>query len=157
MTDKTIMVIKRNKNEYNRHLVHFKFSFKVSRPSDFCQMWRWNYRGFTMFATYDGVLGWLLAVVLFAQIRKGPLGSVPSIACCNAWCGSTSLQQSFKGSCSLHVAGHNLRADCHGVPWLLRSTAVPMQLSYQCRHCQCNVTAVQALMLAVLALKQPAI
>ena len=25
---------------------------------------------------------------------------------------STSLQQSFKGSCSLLVSGHNLRADC---------------------------------------------
>ena len=29
-----------------------------------------------------------------------------------ALCGSTSLQQSSKGSCSLLVSGYNLRADC---------------------------------------------
>ena len=32
-----------------------------------------------------------------------------------------------------------------------------MQLPYQCRQCQCSVTTVQALMLVVVALKQPAI
>ena len=31
---------------------------------------------------------------------------------CTALYGSTSLQQSSKGSCSLLVSGHNLRADC---------------------------------------------
>ena len=51
--------------------------------------------------------------------------------------GSTSLQQSSKGSCSLLVSGYNLRADCqwhlpHNVPWFLRSTAEPMQHPHQC-------------------------
>ena len=40
------------------------------------------------------------------------------------------------------------------IRWLLRSTVVPMQLPYQCRHCQCSVTTLQGLMLAVVALKQ---
>ena len=59
------------------------------------------------------VLGWLLVVVLFAPIRGGSLGS--SFICwmlCTALYGSTSLQQSSKGSCSLLVSGHNLWADC---------------------------------------------
>ena len=63
-----------------------------------------------------GVLGWLLVVVLFAPIRRGSLGSVLSVACCTAWYGSTSLQQSSSRSCSLLVSGYNiignLRADC---------------------------------------------
>ena len=40
-----------------------------------------------------------------------------------------------------------------GVPWFFLSTAVLMQPLYQCRYCQCSVT----MMLAVVALKQPAI
>ena len=43
------------------------------------------------------------------------------------------------------------------VPWFLGLTVVPMQLPYQCTQCQCSVNTVQALMLAVLALKQLAI
>ena len=60
-----------------------------------------------------GVLGWLLVVVLFAPIRGGSLGIC--FICwmlCTALYGSTSLQQSSKGSCSLLVSGYNLRADC---------------------------------------------
>ena len=40
------------------------------------------------------------------------------------------------------------------IPWFLCSTAVLMQLSYQCRHFQCSDTTVQTLLLAVAALKQ---
>ena len=48
------------------------------------------------------------------------------------------LQQSSKGSCNLLVSGHNLWADCQLrtlVVAYIRSTAMPMQLSHQCRHC----------------------
>ena len=60
-----------------------------------------------------GVLGWLLVVVLFAPIWGGSLG-ICSVCwmLCTALYGSTSLQQSSKGSCSLLVSGYNLRADC---------------------------------------------
>ena len=68
----------------------------------------------TRFSTWDrGVLGWLLVVVLFAPIWGGSLGIC--FVCwmlCTALYGSTSLQQSSKGSCSLLVSGYNLRADC---------------------------------------------
>ena len=88
----------------------------------------------------------------FAPIWGGSLGSVWSVACCTAWYGSTSLQQSSNGSCSLHVSGNNLQADCQRVRWFLRSAAVPMQLPYQWSVTTVGPT-VQALMLAVLALK----
>ena len=42
-----------------------------------------------------------------------------------------------------------------GIAWFLCSTVVLMQLMYQYMYCQCSVTTVQALMLAVVALKQP--
>ena len=60
-----------------------------------------------------GVLEWLLVVVLFAPIWGGSLGicSVCWMLCMTLY-GSTSLQQSSKGSCSLLVSGYNLRADC---------------------------------------------
>ena len=48
----------------------------------------------------------------FCPHSGGSLGSVPSVAFCMAWYGSTSLQQSSKGSCSLLVSGHNLRVYC---------------------------------------------
>ena len=84
--------------------------------------------------------------LLFAPIWGGSLGYVWSVACCTAWYGSTSLQQSF------NVSGHNLRADCQQVRWFLRSAAVPMQLPYQWSVTTVGPT-VQALMLAVLTLK----
>ena len=62
-----------------------------------------------------GELGWLLLVlhVLFAPIREGSLWICPVCwMLCTALYGSTSLQQSSKGSCSLLVSGHNLQADC---------------------------------------------
>ena len=51
---------------------------------------------------------------------------------------------------SLYVHKGGLKPDSfhffysnHPVPWVLRSTAVLMQLPYQCRHCQCSVTTVR--------------
>ena len=59
---------------------------------------------------------------------------------------------------SLHVSGHNLRVDCQPralVPPLNSgANAAPVSV---CRHSWCSVTTVEALMLAVVALKQPAI
>ena len=75
-----------------------------------------NVRSLPDFSSYHilgvGLLGGLLVVVLFARIRGGSLGFFASVACCMAWYENTSLQQSSKGSCSLSVSGHNLRADC---------------------------------------------
>ena len=85
------------------------FSASTSREllSQFstCIGWKWLEVG--------GVLGWLLVVVLFAPIWGGSLG-ICSVCwmLCTALYGSTSLQQSSKGSCSLLVSGYNLRADC---------------------------------------------
>ena len=42
-------------------------------------------------------------------------------------------------------------------PWFHRSKVVPMQLPYHCRYCHCRVTTMQALILVVVDLKQPAI
>ena len=62
---------------------------------------------------YCGVLGWLLVVVLFTAIWGGSLGFCSVCwMLCTALYGSTSLQQSSKGSCILLVSGYNLRADC---------------------------------------------
>ena len=72
------------------------------------------------------VLGYLLVVVLFAPNWGGSLG-ICSVCwmLCMALYGSTSLQQSSKGSCSLLVSCHNLRADCqwHTLVPLLNSGA----------------------------------
>ena len=54
---------------------------------------------------------------------EGSLEICSSVACCTTWYGSTSLQQLHKGSCSLHVSSHNLRADCQ------RRTLVPPLIS----------------------------
>ena len=76
-----------------------------------------------------------------------------SIITCLHRYGSTSLQQSFKGSCSLHESGHNLRADCQWrtlvPPFANGANAAPVSVQ--------ALSAVQALMLALVALKQPAI
>ena len=49
------------------------------------------------------------------------------------WHGTEALQQSSKGSYSLLVSMAIIfRRIASGVPWLLSSTAVPMQLSHQC-------------------------
>ena len=80
------------------------------RHAHFAVEWFFNIKSPHMF---KGILGWLLVVVLFAHIRGGSLGIC--FVCwmlCTALYGSTSLQQSSKGSCSLLVSGYNLRADC---------------------------------------------
>ena len=83
------------------------------------------------------------------------MGTFPSVVCFAAWYGRTSEQQSYKGSCSLHVSAHYLHTACQ------RYTTVPPFNSganaAQCRQCQCSVSTVLALMLAVVALKQPTI
>ena len=60
-----------------------------------------------------GVLGWLLVVVLFrphpGRVIRDLFRLLDAVT---ALYGSTSLQQSSKGSCSLLVSGYNLRADC---------------------------------------------
>ena len=98
---------------------------------------------------YCGVLGCLLVVVFFAPIWGASQGSVPSVACFTALYGSTSLQQSSEGSCNIHKSGHNLRADCRVLPFANGANAAPVSVP--------ALSAVQALMLAVVALKQPAI
>ena len=88
--------------------------------------------------TSRGVLGWLLVVVLFAPIWGGSLG-ICSVCwmLCTALYGSTSLQQSSKGSCSLLVSGHNLRAECQWCTLVPPSTAEPMQHPHECwRWCR---------------------
>ena len=69
--------------------------------------------------------------------------SVPSVACFIAWYRFTSLQLSPKQSCSLHVFGHNLRADClcRTLVPLLDNGADAALVSVQA------LSAVQALML----------
>ena len=59
----------------------------------------------------------------------------------------------IKGSYSLHMSAHNLRADFQRLTLVPHLTAVLMQLSYQYRQGQCTFIAVQALKLAVVALK----
>ena len=85
---------------------------------------------------YGGVLGLLLVVVLFGHTSPGDghYGSVSSITCCTAWYGSTSLQRLSKGNCSLHVSSIIFGRIASGIPWFLRSTAVPMQLPIHSRH-----------------------
>ena len=89
------------------------------------------------------VLGWLQVVVLFAPIRGGSL-RIYSVCwmLCTASYGSTSLQQSSKGSCSLLVSGNNLRADCQ------RCTLVPPLNN----GANAAPTSVNALVSAVVAL-----
>ena len=55
------------------------------------------------------------------------------------------------------MSAHNFRTDCQRRTLVPPFAAVLMQLPYQCRQCQCNVTTVQALLVAVVALKQSAI
>ena len=64
-----------------------------------------------------------------------------------------SLQQSSTGSCSPHESGHNLRADCQWCTLVppFDNSANAALVSVQA------LSAVQTLMLAVVALKQPAI
>ena len=60
-----------------------------------------------------------------------------NLTMCTALYGSTSLQQSSKGSCSLLVSGLNLRGIASGIPWILRTTVEPMQHPHQCwRWCR---------------------
>ena len=97
------------------------------------------------------------SLVLFAPILGGSLGSVPSAACCIVWYRalvySNHPREAAASTYLAIIFGQNVSS----VSWFLRSTAVPMQLPYQCSHCQCSVTTVQALMFAVVALKQPTI
>ena len=56
--------------------------------------------------------GMIVSSILFAPIWGGSLG-ICSVSCLlYGMVRSTILQQSSKGSCSLLVSGHNLRADC---------------------------------------------
>ena len=86
----------------------------------------------------SGVLGWLLIVVLFTPIQRGSQGSVLSVACFTA---------------CLYESGHNLRADCQWCTLVppFDNGANAASVSVQA------LSALQALMLAVVALKQPAI
>ena len=87
------------------------------------------------------------------QPGRGSQGSAPSVVCFMAWYGSTGLQQSSKGSCSLHVSGPNLWVDCQWSALVppLNSGANAVLISLQA------LSAVQALMSAVVAMKQQTI
>ena len=85
-----------------------------------------------------GVLGGLLVVVLFAPIWGGSLG-ICSVCwmLCTALYGSTSLQQSSKGSLASSYLAIIFGRITSGVPWFLRSKAEPMQHPHQCwRWCR---------------------
>ena len=60
--------------------------------------------------------------------------SVLSVACCNAWYGSTSLQCIIQGQLQSHVSGHNLQA---APPFNSGANAAPVTmqaLPVQCHH-----------------------
>ena len=103
----------------NRGMAVFILSFKKSSPM-ILKLWhksvcRIHLNTGSLHSLVFRGIGMIASSSTFRQphppppIWGGLLGSVPSVACCSAWYGSTSLQQSPKGSCSLYVSGHNIR------------------------------------------------
>ena len=62
-------------------------------------------------------------------------------------------REATASTCLAIVIGHI----ASGLPWLLPSTAPPVQLSLQCRHCQCSVTVSSDTDVGPGSLKQPTI